>query len=236
MEPRSLGLWLGPGLGSQVTRCSVAAGVWVCGGQWLVSSVAATPGGTPHLLETGSGDTHPRGRVQSLREGSERGPVRAEFLKLDGDFSAWFLTFPDRCGGGWEMLAQFSGPEVGWRGAGQPRLLGLPGGTSGLGWQHIPWTFTWTEHVPWRRGLASSLCHVVRVRRFSVSQEPGSVVEQTLARHRASLYVWGQVLGAGRSVHSSQGGPWGPHTEQNWKQFSPQEGTHQPLHRVGCGK
>lgn len=166
---------------------------------------------------------------------SERGPVCAEFLKLGGDFSAWFLTFPDRRGGGWEMLAQeLSGPEVGWRcwAAAPP---GAPGRDIGPRLAARTVDTCVTEHVPWRWGLSRPHADVVRVGRFSVRQEPGSAVEQALARHGAS-----SVFGAGSRcrpfVHPSRGGPSGPHTEQNWKQFSPRAGTHRPLHRVSRGK
>lgn len=129
------------------------------------------------------------------------------------------------------MLAQFSGPEGGWRGAG---LLEGHRASAGSTDRDTSVGRACAVEV----GLRHSQADVVRVRRFSVRQEPGSVAEQTLTGHGAfsPVHVWGQVLGAGRCIHPSRGGLWGPHTEQNWKQISPREGTHQPLHRVGLGK
>lgn len=114
-------------------------------------------------------------------EGSEQGTVHTEFLKVDRD-SAWFLTFPDQRGEGWEMLAQeFSGPEVRWRGGWAAVSPGAPRGTSGLGWQHLFGHIRGRSTCRGGGGRRHSHADVMRVRRFSVRQG------QVLSLSRRSL-------------------------------------------------
>lgn len=83
-----------------------------------MSSVTARPRGAPHSLwKPRLGRHAPHVAEHSLLRGTwwvkaaSRALSAQDFLKWNVTSPAWFLTFPDQRGGGWEVLARkFSGP------------------------------------------------------------------------------------------------------------------------------